>query len=757
MKNTLLYLFTFFSFLAFSLNNNKTDSILSIIKNSKEDTTYLQALNRYALELKYNNIDTSIIISLNVLKKCRNRKITTDSLLEQKFNNIQINAYSNLLLFYKQTNRIVDAMNLFEEAQKTLNQNKIATDYKANFYIYYANILVKTKDIQGAYNYYIKSRELYEKTNNPIGISRTYFHIGRMYYEENNFKKSIENTLKALDILKQTKSKRQVAFCLNSLASSYSSLAEKYNKTEKDSIYQLAIKYYNLSLTIKKEFDEYNGQLVTLNNLSEIYLNLGDYETALKILQEAETLASKINNPNKIVLSYLHYTRIYRALKQIDKAQEYALKAYKLSVNIGNINYQNRAAKLLSKIYKKQHNYKEALRYYEIYNQINDSILKESHIESLLTNEETFKYKKKNIEDSIRYKQLQKLQLLEIKNNEVQISQKKMWRNWLFTIIISLLLIGYFVVKDLKNKSNAKELLTLKNQQIQEQNSDLEEQKNDLEEMNKSLQKAYKDKVDSIKYARRIQSTTFPTEDSIKKSLPNSFIIYKPLDIVSGDFYWVRQIKDEVVIAVGDSTGHGVPGAFLSIMGIAILKEMVNNKEKLDPAEIMNDIRTRIIESLQHYKTSNSEEHYGMDLGLVIYNKKSKIIQFSGANIPLYIIKDANEENMTNTVTHVKSDKMPISMYPRMDAYKKQTFQLSENDTFFMFTDGTIDQFGGEDGKKIGSKIFSDYLSLTSTLPMIEQKEKLESFLSEWKLKINKETGEHFLQTDDITILGVRI
>ena len=193
-------------------------------------------------------------------------------------------------------------------------------------------------------------------------------------------------------------------------------------------------------------------------------------------------------------------------------------------------------------------------------------------------------------------------------------------------------------------------------------------------------------------------------------------------------------------------------------MGIAILKEMVNKRTQFNAAEIMGDVRTRVIESLQHYKTDDPEQHYGMDLGLIIYNKIKKTIQFSGANTPLYIIKNPKQNPIEEeNVTIIDADKMPISLYPKMEDFTNHCFQLEDDDSFYLFTDGAIDQFGGLEGKKIGTKTFVEFLYQTSLLDIKEQKHQLNNFLSAWKLGIDSNTGEHFGQTDDITILGVRV
>lgn len=756
----LAFILIFFSFQSFSVEDTERDSLFQVLKDPNiHDTTRAKTLNDFALTFKNENNDSAIALTKKAIYECEKINFKNDSILKNTYENILVNAYSNLISLHRNNNNLIEAISIDSEIHSKI-ENAIISVYKANYYSNLANVFAEAGDITNTYNNFLKAREIYELLDNKSGIASTYYNIGKMFYLHNRYPIAIENINLSLNYLKQTNSVLPSSYCFNLLASCYTKIATDLSikQIQKDSLYNLAIKYYEMALKIKIEYDDFNAQIITHNNLSNTYFLMSDFNQALSELDQSSRILKNHPNFKMQTLSQILYSNVYIELNEIEKAFQFAKTAYENSKKLSNVEYLINSSHSLKQIYKLKKDYKNALAYHEIYQAYKDSVINQSHLQQLLEAEQAFRYKRKSIEDSVRFSQQTKVYTLEMQKKEAELNQKKTFRNWLFYIIISLMILIFFIYKNFKNQVKAKQKLSLKNIHIQQQNDTLEEQKNELKDMNNSLQKAYQDKVDSIKFARRIQATTFPTEASILKALPNSFIIYKPLDIVSGDFYWVRQIEDEVVIAVGDSTGHGVPGAFMSIMGIAILKEMVNRRKTLNAAEIMNDVRVRVIESLQQYKTQDYEQHYGMDLGIIIFKKKENVIQFSGAYTPLYIIKNLSSQTQNSPeLIQINADKMPISLYPKMEPYSNHIIQLDKGDMFYMFTDGTVDQFGGRKGKKLGTKVFIDKLVETSLYPVHIQKENIEKFINEWKISEDSNAGEHYLQTDDITILGVRV
>ena len=281
----------------------------------------------------------------------------------------------------------------------------------------------------------------------------------------------------------------------------------------------------------------------------------------------------------------------------------------------------------------------------------------------------------------------------------------------------------------------------------------IEEQKEKIEHQNEEI-------TQSIKYASRIQNSLLPTVDKLPKDL-DYFIFYKPKDIVSGDYYWFAEKCDKLIIVAADCTGHGVPGAFMSILGISSLNEIVNeSQECLNSNEILNLLRDKVTMSLRKSKKDVVSEA-GIDLALIIIDKKKQTLQFSGANNPLFVIREANnkelisEEDIQKTkigkyeLLHLKPDKMPIGIYPVEKAFTSQEFKLKKNDSLYMFSDGFPDQMGGNDGKKLLIKRFKTGLLKMQDKSIKEQKNILEKFLIKWMGDCE--------QTDDILVFGVKI
>jgi serine phosphatase RsbU (regulator of sigma subunit) len=233
-----------------------------------------------------------------------------------------------------------------------------------------------------------------------------------------------------------------------------------------------------------------------------------------------------------------------------------------------------------------------------------------------------------------------------------------------------------------------------------------------------------------------------PSNDLVVKIIEDHFILYKPRDIVSGDFYWFTSFKNKIVIAAADCTGHGVPGAFMSLIGISFLNEIVNGKQIFNANEILNHLRDSIILSLQH-SGKDEETKDGMDIALCIIDKEKKELQYAGANNPMLIIRN-------NKIIEIKPDKMPIGGH-RLSAnpFKNNIMKYEENDSIYLFTDGYVDQFGGLNDKKFKSHNFRKLLLQIQDFPIKKQKSILDNKFEAWKG--NSE------QVDDILVIGIKL
>ena len=267
-----------------------------------------------------------------------------------------------------------------------------------------------------------------------------------------------------------------------------------------------------------------------------------------------------------------------------------------------------------------------------------------------------------------------------------------------------------------------------------------------------------KDLEDSIRYAQRIQNAILPPEQLRQRILPNSFVLYKPKDIVSGDFYWMDEKEEKAFFSVVDCTGHGVPGAFMSIVGYNGLNRAMGDHNKVLPGEILDDLNDTVTGSLRQQEDENAVKD-GMDLALCSIDLKKRELKYAGANNPLYIVRSVNEPNLEGkevTITNdehnlfeYKADKQPIGSYLEHTNFTTHTIQLKKGDTVYIFSDGFADQFGGERGKKFKYKPFKQLLLANQHKPMEIQRNILAEAIESWRGQLE--------QIDDICIIGVRV
>lgn len=289
----------------------------------------------------------------------------------------------------------------------------------------------------------------------------------------------------------------------------------------------------------------------------------------------------------------------------------------------------------------------------------------------------------------------------------------------LATILALILVFGlvYFIWRNYQNKKRANILLQAQRDQIAYQKQHI---------------------TDSIEYAKMIQAAILPSMELFSHKLEH-FVVFKPRDIVSGDFYWAEQINGKFLIVTADCTGHGVPGAFMSMLGISLLNEIIISKEISRPDQILNHLRAKIIEALRQQAGSVVKD--GMDMTVCLFDSETLQLQFSGANNPLYLVSEGQ-------LTQIKGDKMPVAIHDIMDPFSLHQLSLKRGDTFYTFSDGYADQFGGPQRKKFLSKNFKNLLLSVQDLSMIEQGNRLDEVFTDYRLDLE--------QIDDVVVIGVK-
>ncbi len=261
-----------------------------------------------------------------------------------------------------------------------------------------------------------------------------------------------------------------------------------------------------------------------------------------------------------------------------------------------------------------------------------------------------------------------------------------------------------------------------------------------LQQYKEAFERQKTELTKSIRYAQNIQKAISPTEEEFKNVLKNSFIFFRPKDIVSGDFYWIRQVNNKIIVVAGDCTGHGVPGAFMSILGIIFLNEITNYEPLMPSYKILNSLRERVMKTLNQ-TGKESEQKDGMDISLLIYDKDEHTLEFSGANNTLYLFRN-------HQLSEIKGNRMPIGVRGIMEeSFQRKIIDIQKGDRVYIFTDGFVDQFGGMDSEKFKYKRFRKVLSDIQPYDFSTQQQTLKKTFLDWKG--NNE------QVDDVLVIGI--
>lgn len=594
---------------------------------------------------------------------------------------------------------------------------------------------------QLALELYQKSLTLSEKLNDRKFIAANCNDIGLVYanlsrsdlaIKENevNFNKALEFHEKALKIYQEEENKLQVALSLNNIANNYSRLATnqfvaQYGEEWEDSLELLSANaiastfgktfdYYNQALAIFEELNEKQEILNANINLGSHYIYTRNWSKSKEYLNKALRLSRELNSSYDISITLFQIAESAYRQKNLEVAEQNFLQSLSISNDLGVKDLSMFSHKKLGKIYEKTGSLQKALYHFKNYNLIKDVIFSENSQKSIT-------------EMQTKYETEKKEQELKLMKNQDELQKSTIQRQ---RLMIGLAVGGFLVILAFSG------LLINMVRQKQRANKVLEE-KNDL------ISHQKQEITDSIRYASRIQSAVLPTATLLSESLKEHFVLFLPRDIVSGDFYWFTKQGNKVVLVAADCTGHGVPGAFMSMLGVSFLYEIVNKDNILQPAQILNKLRELIKVTLSQTGKQN-EQKDGMDISLSVLDLTNMKLEWAGAFNSLYLVR--NKE-----LTEYKADKMPVAIHVNdHQSFTNHEIQLEAGDTFYMFSDGFSDQFGGPDGRKFMSKKFKQFLVDINELPMEEQKEKLNKAHMDWR-------GDTYEQIDDIIVFGVKV
>jgi len=646
------------------------------------------------------------------------------------------------------------------------NEKEVAFVYN-NIGIVYKNLGRYEEAIQE----YIKALKIFDKINNNYGIALVYNNIGIVHKNQKNLDLAIEYYYKALEINKTDSQ-------LNSMASNYNNIGTMLMRLNlKDS----ALICYKQAKKIREIDNDQLGIADSYSHIGNYYNDIEQWDKALEYYSKAIPILEKNNYGISLLYAYYNYAQTKYELGLGDKkssvllheAEEYALKSLEMAKAANYLVGQSNDYRLLSKIYSQQEKYKKALTFYHKYFLLNDSLFNLDRSQKMATAEARYNSEKKQLEID-KLESQQALDIEKMARQEAENKKQKILKYVFLIGAIFLVVFVLYVLRNLNNKKAANQILNTQKEEIEEQNEELNQfieeittqkeeleiQRDRVEQQKEELEEVNLDISNSIEYAKKIQRSILPSSVILKRYISDSFIFFKPRDVVSGDFYWWAKIEDQLVITAADSTGHGVPGAFMSMLGVSFLREIVLKEYITHPGVILRKMRKEIINALRQkqelQKHDFSANKDGMDMALISLNLNTNLLQYAGANNPIYIItKDERPiANYTEVLGlkgfyEIKPDKMPISIYDKMDRFKTHEIQLAKGDQIYLFSDGYADQFGGPRGKKLKYKPFKKLLYDNSKFSSEEQKESLFNTFMDWK-------GSEE-QVDDVVVLGIKI
>ncbi|MBN8692363.1 MAG: tetratricopeptide repeat protein [Bacteroidetes bacterium] len=545
-------------------------------------------------------------------------------------------------------------------------------------------------------------------------------HIGMIYDDMSQFAKSIDYYKQSITLMQETKNQHGVASLLNNIGLSY------YNMGQSDS----ALSYFEKAYSENSKIKNREAIAMILTNMAGIYFDENDFETCLKYDTKALEIRKELNDQFQIASSLNNIGYDYVKLKQYEKGISYHQQAMALGRSINAKEIIKSAYDGLTNAYLGLKDYKQAYEFSEKYNLIKDSIFNEKS--SAQINELSVRYEteKKESENKL----LQKENELSLKT----IKQQKIVSAFIIAFLAVALVFSLFVYKAYKEKQKSHQIIL--------------NQKKEVELKNHIIEEKQKEILDSINYAKRIQYTLLAHADFLKENIPNHFVYFNPKDIVSGDFYWATKRGNKFYLAVCDSTGHGVPGAFMSLLNISFLNEAVNEKGIEEPNKVFDFVRQRLIDNI-----SKEGQKDGFDGILICLDKSNNKITYVAANNAPVLIKaalrqaqgPAAEYFATPELLELESDRMPVGMGERKENFKLFTVEANTGDTLYLYTDGYADQFGGPKGKKFKYKQLNEVLLVNHNKPLSEQKEILKQTFESWRGNLE--------QVDDVCVIGIRL
>jgi serine phosphatase RsbU (regulator of sigma subunit)/Tfp pilus assembly protein PilF len=686
----IFYLFLTTYPLSLISQTRKMDSINRVLKTEAEDTNKVKTLTDKSAELiVIGKFDSAMLYAQSagaLADKLKYEKGTIQAIYQAG------NAYWRQGNYPKSLENHLKAI----ELSRAIGYKKgISASYSSMGIIY---------EMEGNYpkalEYYLQALAIFRETGEKTGVASIYSDIGNIYAEQFDYPKSIEYLEKGLAMNEQIGDQSSISNDLINLGVTYCSLSN----------YSKAIEYYNKALVIEQRISGADAIATIENNLGLVYLLQGDYPKGLEYYSKALDLSRKIGDLEGVGAYLINVGSAYTRLKNYTQAIVYIDSGMHMVKRMGVKGEIVQAYTERTLVDSSTGNFKQALQDYKLYVAYSDSIINEANTKKSVQSEMNFEFEQKQ---SAQKAEQDKKDAIAEQGRRKQV----IIRNIFIGGFALMLALAFFIFRGYQQKQKANIIITL--------------QKAVVEEKQKEI-------LDSIHYAQRIQRALLASDALLSRHLPEYFVLYKPKDIVSGDFYWATEKGNNFYLAICDSTGHGVPGAFMSLLNISFLNEAITEKNISEPNEVFNHARKRLIENI-----SQEGQQDGMDGVLIRMEDNRAVLSYAASyNAPVVI---RNKEML-----ELNADKMAVGASPRQnESFTANTFNLQKGDIVYLFTDGYADQFGGEKGKKFKSKQLQQLIADSAQFTMEKQKEILNGEFESWKGSLE--------QVDDVLIIGIKV
>lgn len=580
-------------------------------------------------------------------------------------------------------------------------------------------LFLNNGDADKALRFLYKGLEISERNKDSVMMATQLYNIGLINYDNHEYTKALEVFDKAIRYAKIPKARRTFAYIIGTKGSIFSKKGE----------YSRALSYFRRSLDIMQSINESVGTASTYQSMGMAYQRLGNKAKALQMQMKSLKVREKNGYTTGILYSYNQLASILMSMDNYSEARAYAIKCYTLSSQLNQGRIKVDALENLFYIESQEGNCKKALSYYNQMSALKDSLNLEEIARKRIQTELTYKFEKE-----LHIKQLEQ----EKKDLLITERMRREKQRFHSLIVVILLLLALAVVSLLNSRRKRRD-----NRRLVEQQQKIINQKLELEQQHSKVLSQQKEINDSICYAQRIQNALFPIAWPYE-TFPGAFAFSQPKNTIGGDFYWVMDVEHYKVAVVVDCTGHGVPGGFMSILGINFMNDIVIRNRIIDSARVLEEMRIRIIEAL-HQSELTLYSNDGMDMSIAILDTKTNIIDFASANGKALLYRKALEEN---SFTTLPVNRMPVCYYVRNENFTSHKIEVKQGDILFMYTDGITDQYGGDERqRKLGQPLLQKMLAQVIQAEPSEQEALLNQLFNSYK-------GKN-IQYDDVMLLCI--